>query len=80
MHRRSECDYDIIAMQYLSVGHPPYFTGLDYIYEDRGEVKILLISCLCDRLHGHCTHFHVLIAYLQEHSGYVCFLGDLILD
>lgn len=26
--------------QYLSVGHPPYYKGLDYIYEDRGEVRI----------------------------------------
>lgn len=26
--------------QYLSVGHPPYYKGLDYIYEDRGEVKL----------------------------------------
>lgn len=26
------------SVEYLSVGHPPYFTGLDYIYEDRGEV------------------------------------------
>ncbi|KAG8053874.1 hypothetical protein GUJ93_ZPchr0001g29673 [Zizania palustris] len=24
--------------QYLSVGHPPFYKGLDYIYEDRGEV------------------------------------------
>uniref|UniRef100_J3L823 Uncharacterized protein n=1 Tax=Oryza brachyantha TaxID=4533 RepID=J3L823_ORYBR len=23
---------------YLSVGHPPFYKGLDYIYEDRGEV------------------------------------------
>lgn len=29
---------DIGSLQYLSVGHPPYFKGLDYIYEDRGEV------------------------------------------
>ena len=27
--------------QYLSVGHPPYYKGLDYIYEDRGEVASL---------------------------------------
>ncbi|KAK7316952.1 hypothetical protein RJT34_00792 [Clitoria ternatea] len=26
------------SINYLSVGHPPYFKGLDYIYEDRGEV------------------------------------------
>jgi len=26
------------SVEYLSVGHPTYFTGLDYIYEDRGEV------------------------------------------
>lgn len=26
------------SVEYLSVGHPPYFTGLDYIYEDRGEI------------------------------------------
>lgn len=27
-------------LQYLSVGHPPYYKGLDYIYEDRGEVNL----------------------------------------
>uniref|UniRef100_A0A0E0JTW8 NAD(P)H-quinone oxidoreductase subunit O, chloroplastic n=1 Tax=Oryza punctata TaxID=4537 RepID=A0A0E0JTW8_ORYPU len=26
------------SINYLSVGHPPFFKGLDYIYEDRGEV------------------------------------------
>ncbi|KAI3960379.1 hypothetical protein MKW98_017103 [Papaver atlanticum] len=26
------------SINYLSVGHPTYYTGLDYIYEDRGEV------------------------------------------
>ncbi|XP_074309007.1 NAD(P)H-quinone oxidoreductase subunit O, chloroplastic [Silene latifolia] len=26
------------SINYLSVGHPIYFKGLDYIYEDRGEV------------------------------------------
>ncbi|CAK9214265.1 unnamed protein product [Sphagnum troendelagicum] len=26
------------SIEYLSVGHPTYFKGLDYIYEDRGEV------------------------------------------
>ncbi|KAJ7945241.1 NAD(P)H-quinone oxidoreductase subunit O like [Quillaja saponaria] len=26
------------SINYLSVGHPPYYKGLDYIYEDRGEV------------------------------------------
>ncbi|KAJ4798412.1 NADH dehydrogenase-like complex O [Rhynchospora pubera] len=25
-------------VRYLSVDHPPYYKGLDYIYEDRGEV------------------------------------------
>ncbi|PKI42243.1 hypothetical protein CRG98_037359 [Punica granatum] len=29
--------------KYLSVGHPPYYKGLDYIYEDRGEVLDLRI-------------------------------------
>jgi hypothetical protein len=29
----------MLMFQYLSVGHPPYYKGLDYIYEDRGEVK-----------------------------------------
>ncbi|CAL9048221.1 unnamed protein product [Musa banksii] len=24
------------SINYLSVGHPPYYKGLDYIYEDRG--------------------------------------------
>ncbi|CAA7400368.1 unnamed protein product [Spirodela intermedia] len=31
------------SINYLSVGHPPYFKGLDYIYEDRGEVLDLKI-------------------------------------
>uniref|UniRef100_A0A7N0ZW13 NADH dehydrogenase-like complex O n=1 Tax=Kalanchoe fedtschenkoi TaxID=63787 RepID=A0A7N0ZW13_KALFE len=26
------------SVNYLSVGHPPYYKGLDYIYENRGEV------------------------------------------
>ncbi|XP_043720134.1 NAD(P)H-quinone oxidoreductase subunit O, chloroplastic [Telopea speciosissima] len=26
------------SVNYLSVGHPLYYKGLDYIYEDRGEV------------------------------------------
>jgi hypothetical protein len=34
--------------QYLSVGHPPFYKGLDYIYEDRGEVidQFSLQSCM----------------------------------
>ncbi|XP_057418731.1 NAD(P)H-quinone oxidoreductase subunit O, chloroplastic [Lotus japonicus] len=28
----------LTSINYLSVGHPPYYKGLDYIYEDRGEV------------------------------------------
>lgn len=28
-----------LMFQYLSVGHPTYYKGLDYIYEDRGEVN-----------------------------------------
>ncbi|GFQ03762.1 NAD(P)H-quinone oxidoreductase subunit o [Phtheirospermum japonicum] len=31
------------SVNYLSVGHPPYYKGLDYIYEDRGEVLDLHI-------------------------------------
>ncbi|KAE8718562.1 NAD(P)H-quinone oxidoreductase subunit O [Hibiscus syriacus] len=31
------------SLNYLSVGHPPYYKGLDYIYEDRGEVLDLRI-------------------------------------
>ncbi|XP_078441204.1 NAD(P)H:plastoquinone dehydrogenase complex subunit O [Wolffia australiana] len=31
------------SINYLSVGHPPYYKGLDYIYEDRGEVLDLKI-------------------------------------
>ncbi|KAK4780313.1 hypothetical protein SAY87_016419 [Trapa incisa] len=31
------------SVNYLSVGHPPYYKGLDYIYEDRGEVLDLKI-------------------------------------
>ncbi|XP_078170067.1 NAD(P)H:plastoquinone dehydrogenase complex subunit O [Carex rostrata] len=26
------------SINYLSVAHPPYYKGLDYIYQDRGEV------------------------------------------
>ncbi|MCO5569549.1 hypothetical protein L7F22_023263 [Adiantum nelumboides] len=26
------------SVEYLAVGHPRYFKGLDYIYEDRGEI------------------------------------------
>lgn len=26
------------SVEYLAVPHPPNFKGLDYIYEDRGEV------------------------------------------
>nr|XP_048335423.1 NAD(P)H-quinone oxidoreductase subunit O, chloroplastic isoform X2 [Ziziphus jujuba var. spinosa] len=26
------------SINYLSVDHPPYYKGLDYIYEDRGEI------------------------------------------
>ncbi|TVU36949.1 hypothetical protein EJB05_18906 [Eragrostis curvula] len=26
------------SINYLSVGHPPFFKGLDYIYQDRGEI------------------------------------------
>lgn len=32
--------HSLLWLQYLSVGHPPYYKGLDYIYEDRGEVRI----------------------------------------
>ncbi|PKA66770.1 dynamin GTPase [Apostasia shenzhenica] len=31
------------SINYLSVGHPPYYKGLDYIYEDRGEILDLRI-------------------------------------
>uniref|UniRef100_A0A0F7GZE8 NADH dehydrogenase-like complex O n=1 Tax=Pelargonium hortorum TaxID=4031 RepID=A0A0F7GZE8_PELHO len=31
------------SVNYLSVGHPPYYKGLDYIYEDRGEILDLRI-------------------------------------
>lgn len=32
------CFLRLLRSQYLSVGHPPFYKGLDYIYEDRGEV------------------------------------------
>ncbi|XP_042493866.1 NAD(P)H-quinone oxidoreductase subunit O, chloroplastic [Macadamia integrifolia] len=35
---RVEKEKYLNSVNYLSVGHPPYFKGLDYIYEDRGEV------------------------------------------
>ncbi|KAM0940574.1 putative NAD(P)H-quinone oxidoreductase subunit O [Dioscorea sansibarensis] len=31
------------SINYLSVDHPPYYKGLDYIYEDRGEILDLKI-------------------------------------
>ncbi|KAM7523516.1 hypothetical protein LguiA_013418 [Lonicera macranthoides] len=31
------------SVNYLSVGHPIYYKGLDYIYEDRGEVLDLRV-------------------------------------
>lgn len=34
----------VSLLQYLSVGHPPYYKGLDYIYEDRGEVHFLFFK------------------------------------
>ncbi|KAJ8526312.1 hypothetical protein K7X08_028789 [Anisodus acutangulus] len=32
------------SINYLSVDHPPYYKGLDYIYEDRGEIGWIGIS------------------------------------
>lgn len=52
--------------QYLSVGHPPYYKGLDYIYEDRGEVK----SKTCRiGLHGVALLFYVITIYLIQLWG-----------
>ncbi|XP_048502012.1 NAD(P)H-quinone oxidoreductase subunit O, chloroplastic isoform X2 [Beta vulgaris subsp. vulgaris] len=36
---RVEKEKYLNSINYLSVGHPPYYKGLDYIYEDRGEVS-----------------------------------------
>ncbi|KAM0900225.1 hypothetical protein ACQ4PT_020782 [Festuca glaucescens] len=35
---RAEKEKYLNSINYLSVGHPPFYKGLDYIYEDRGEV------------------------------------------
>ncbi|XP_015058716.1 NAD(P)H-quinone oxidoreductase subunit O, chloroplastic isoform X1 [Solanum pennellii] len=35
---RVEKEKYLNSINYLSVDHPPYYKGLDYIYEDRGEV------------------------------------------
>ncbi|CAN1847500.1 NAD(P)H-quinone oxidoreductase subunit O, chloroplastic [Linum perenne] len=35
---RVDKDKYLNSVNYLSVGHPPYYKGLDYIYEDRGEI------------------------------------------
>ncbi|KAG2603436.1 NAD(P)H-quinone oxidoreductase subunit O, chloroplastic-like [Panicum virgatum] len=35
---RVDKDKYLNSINYLSVGHPPFYKGLDYIYEDRGEV------------------------------------------
>ncbi|KAL8134229.1 NAD(P)H-quinone oxidoreductase subunit O, chloroplastic [Apium graveolens] len=40
---RVDKDKYLNSINYLSVGHPPYYKGLDYIYEDRGEVLDLKI-------------------------------------
>ncbi|KAM7276559.1 hypothetical protein ACFE04_018425 [Oxalis oulophora] len=40
---RVDKDKYLNSVNYLSVGHPPYYKGLDYIYEDRGEVLDLRI-------------------------------------
>ncbi|KAL5714630.1 hypothetical protein ACHQM5_016564 [Ranunculus cassubicifolius] len=40
---RVEKEKYLNSINYLSVGHPPYYKGLDYIYEDRGEVLDLRI-------------------------------------
>ncbi|KAK2656220.1 hypothetical protein Ddye_009272 [Dipteronia dyeriana] len=40
---RVDKDQYLNSINYLSVGHPPYYKGLDYIYEDRGEVLDLRI-------------------------------------
>ena len=45
---------NVLALQYLSVGHPPYFKGLDYIYEDRGEVCKAATPCLVIRIMDVC--------------------------
>ncbi|CAN8234741.1 unnamed protein product [Cochlearia groenlandica] len=35
---RVEKEKYLNSINYLSVGHPPFYKGLDYIYEDRGEI------------------------------------------
>ncbi|XP_062231653.1 NAD(P)H-quinone oxidoreductase subunit O, chloroplastic-like [Phragmites australis] len=35
---RVDKDKYLNSINYLSVGHPPFYKGLDYIYQDRGEV------------------------------------------
>ncbi|KAL7090496.1 hypothetical protein ACP275_12G044500 [Erythranthe tilingii] len=40
---RVEKEKYLNSVNYLSVGHPPYYKGLDYIYEDRGEVLDLRV-------------------------------------
>ncbi|KAL8152080.1 hypothetical protein V2J09_021888, partial [Rumex salicifolius] len=35
---RVDKDKYLNSVNYLSVDHPPFYKGLDYIYEDRGEV------------------------------------------
>jgi hypothetical protein len=49
-------DFVSVKPQYLAVGHPVYYTGLDYIYEDRGEVSILHTSLFfCVSFQGNCA-------------------------
>ncbi|KAG7659599.1 NAD(P)H-quinone oxidoreductase subunit O [Arabidopsis suecica] len=40
---RVEKEKYLNSINYLSVGHPPFYKGLDYIYEDRGEVLDLRV-------------------------------------
>ncbi|PAN26464.2 hypothetical protein PAHAL_5G011900 [Panicum hallii] len=50
------------SINYLSVGHPPFYKGLDYIYEDRGEVitsEFLTAGSIYPQLSELISHQHI---------------------
>ncbi|EMS54216.1 hypothetical protein TRIUR3_24045 [Triticum urartu] len=60
---RVEKEKYLNSINYLSVGHPPFYKGLDYIYEDRGEA----INFADPRLYNISTAgFSLLIAKLSS--------------
>ena len=45
---------------HFSIGHPPYYNGLDYIYEDHGEVCRIILHMVT------LFYFYVITIYLTQ--------------